>query len=149
MKRTIYILLSLLIPILSQAQKSKESTEDRQLFLKYYPSGKIHYKGYKINNKLVDTLWVFSEKGKIQVMQVQYDRLDTNKIFHFAIFKGRGGKSSGGYLIKQQGGTYILDSVWKYYRKNGSVMDSVIYKNNKQIYRARLNSKGKIVFEEK
>jgi len=43
---------------------------------------------------------------------------------------------------------FTKNGVWKWYWKNGSVMDSVIFKNDNELYRARYSKSGKLQFTE-
>jgi antitoxin component YwqK of YwqJK toxin-antitoxin module len=142
------LLLLTILPILVIGQKSSNINSQKELFIKKYPSGKLFVKGYKENGNLVDTVWTYFEDGKIKTIEVFYDKANPNRAYVYQNFRGSSVKHGSGYFNKIDD-QVVQDSVWKYYRKNGSVMDCVIYKNNKIIYRARLNSKGKVVFEEK
>ena len=82
-------------------------------------------------------------------MQVFSGYTYPREVFFVENLKGPGAKKRDGFYTQMDATTYIESKVWKYYYKNGGVMDSIIYQNGQEIYRARIDKKGKIKFEYK
>ena len=114
----------------------------------YYPDGIIKLQGNRIDNLFVDTLFSYNPKGKLVSITVYGEPTLPRIVKTYQDIKGAAAMKVVGTYIQTDVYNMKKDGIWLYYRKNGSVMDSVIFENGKQIYRARLNN-GKLLFEEK
>ena len=139
----------MILPLFAIGQKhGEESLNTKEEFIEYYPNGQIQLKGTKINQIIVDTLYTYCKNGDSQTIQIFHGMTYPRKVYYYENLKRMAAKKREGFFIQTNNTTYIKEGTWKYYYKNGQVMDSVLFKNGEQIYRARFNKKGELQFEQ-
>ena len=143
------LIIIFLISATSFIANAQTDTSQITSFDNYYPETKLRVIGKSINGILVDTLRSFYNNGKLKTIQVFKGNTYPREVYFVENLKSSYAKKLDGFYIQINDTTYIKSKVWKYYYKNGSVMDSVIYNDGIQVYRARIDKKGKIIFEEK
>ena len=119
-------------------------------FVGFYENGGIYEKSTWNKGKIVGTREIYDKKGRVLFQETyiegDYPRIIISQAYYYdflaACTYSEGTLIETGFMKNQQHG------VLKYYRRNGNLMDSVIYEYGVQIYRARFNNKGEIVFEE-
>jgi antitoxin component YwqK of YwqJK toxin-antitoxin module len=121
--------------------KSINSTNNVQEYKKLYPNGQIEVKGKKIDRVIVDTMFTYYQNGSLRTMQVFQGNQYPRKVYYYENLRHMAAKKRDGYFIQNNDTTYIKEGIWKYYYKNGQVMDSLVYKNGEEIYRIRLSKK--------
>ena len=145
-----YILIFILFNSLqSSAQETNEFSGKITPFIIYYTSGSIRCKGFTLNNNMIDTVWHYTEEGKPLMYEVFQINNGSNKAFVYYQIKENKIKHNTSYLVNTGDNHFSKDGIYKFYRNDGTLMDSIIYKNNKKYYLARFNTKGKIKFEKK
>jgi len=142
----IHLLILIAFPIIVNAQTETNKKKD---FADYYPNGKIKVKGKSMNHIIIDTLYSYYSDGDLKTMQIFQGQSYPRGVYYLANIRGATAKKVDGFDLQTNDTTYIKVGVWKYYYKNGQVMDSVVYRNGVQIYRARFNKKGTFLFEYK
>ena len=142
----LHILILIALPIMVNAQTE---TSKKKEFADYYPNGKIKVMGKSFNHVIIDTLYTYYNDGELKTMQIFHGESYPRGVYYLANIRGSKAKKVDGFDLQTNDSTYIKEGVWKYYYKNGQVMDSVIYRNGIQIYRARFNMKGTFLFENK
>lgn len=136
--------LFLFLSISTFAQNKDSITE----VLDYHSNGELQLQGKSYKDLFIDTVYTYDLKGKLKSTFIYGEPKLPRTVIVQEKLKGSGAKKLIGTYL-QTGSTIIKeDGLWLYFRGNGSLIDSVIYKNGQEIYRARLNKKGKILFEE-
>jgi antitoxin component YwqK of YwqJK toxin-antitoxin module len=114
----------------------------------YYDNGDVSMKYKTFQGVKVDTLIAFDSKGRIQAILYFGEHGSTAPIYredHY--YTGAARKSTGYYMLTEDSETVNV-GIWKYYWKNGSIMDSVVYENSGiEKYRARFGKNGSLQFE--
>ena len=149
--RTFRLFFSLLFLIISKYSFAQSlSSKDCRDTVEYYPNGNI-WKKYKFCPEgIIDTLFTYDKKGRLEVYYNFGPRYSKQPITrHIFFFSGVCREMEGHYTINQEN-LAVEVGTSKSYWKNGSLMDSIIYDNSgNQIYRARFNKKGNLQFEMK
>jgi|GEM_PF-6328156 len=146
MNKIILIIFFFPFIALGQIQKMKDSDKVKK-FKEYYSNGNIKLEASSINGILVDTLKSYFKNGELKTIQIFKGMDYPRKVYYYENLKGMAAKSREGYYLQTSNINFQEEGNWNYYYKNGKVMDSLIYKNGKQIYRARYNKGGKLKFE--
>ncbi len=124
-------------------------TKDCKDTIEYYPTGKIWKKYKNCPEVLIDTMYVYNPNGDLGMSFIFGPRGSNKPITKHSYLKSGATREIVSQYILNKDRKPVYVGVTKYYRKNGSLMDSVIYENGKVIYRARFNSKGVLRFENK
>ena len=138
------IAIIFLLPIITYGQTN--INHNYKQTIDYYPDGSIHRIIRTHNSIIVDTLRVFNKKGGIINEQYYGDATFPRIISIKQTYKSGASRSMTGYYYQPNDTTGIKHGTWKYYWKNSSIMDSIIYDMGNQIYRARFNKKGGLQF---
>jgi antitoxin component YwqK of YwqJK toxin-antitoxin module len=115
----------------------------------YAKNGRIKDSGIVIKGIHIGIRKVYDEKGRLwSVINYGDYKLPRTIVTKTYFFKGLARMNEGTYI--QTSANYRLKhGVWKWYWKNGSIMDSVIFKNDHEFYRARYSKARKLQFTEK
>ena len=118
------------------------------------------YKSYYPNHKLKDSCYY--DKGIIIGKEVFYDKKGRITFIHEYIgnsfprrIKTKAYYFSGmsryceGNMLEIRPGKAVKDGIITYYYKNMKAFDSLVFKNDIRIYRARFNKKGILEYENK
>lgn len=114
----------------------------------FYSNEVIKLQGIKINDIFVDTLFNYNPKGEITSLTIYGERALPRIVKTYQYIKGAGAMKLVGTYIQTDAHSMKKDGIWLNYRNDGTLMDSVIFDNGMQIYKARFNN-GKIISEEK
>jgi antitoxin component YwqK of YwqJK toxin-antitoxin module len=115
----------------------------------YVKNSRIKDSGLVIQGIHIGIRKVYDEKGRLWAVLNYGDyKLPRTIITKTYFFKGSAWMNEGTYI--QTSATYLTkNGTWKWYWKNGSVMDSVIFRNDHELFRARYSKSGKLQFTEK
>lgn len=117
--------------------------------IEYHPNGKF-WKKYKLCPEgIIDTMFVYKNNGNLEAYFIFGTRNSNQPIIRHLFFTSGATREIVSQYILNQDNMPIDVGATKYYRKDGTLMDSVIYENGKEIYRARFNKKGTLQFENK
>lgn len=138
-----FLLYCFYLPLLTFGQHGVSDKYETE----YFGNGEVKTKYKTFQGQKVDTLIAYDIKGRIQSILYFGDYGSTNPYREDYCYTGASRKSTGYYVIKVGTDTVIVGN-WKYYWKNGNVMDSVIYDNSgNQKYRARFGKNGMLKVE--
>jgi|GEM_PF-4697455 len=146
MKR--YLLVILLLGTMQiQAQQINLSI-DTIIKKDYSKSSRIKDSGFVIKGIYIGTRKVYDEKGRLNWIinygDYKLPRTISAKTYYF---EGPAKMSEGDYV--QTSADFITKhGIWKWYWKNGTVMDSVIFRDDYEVLRARFSKSGKLQFVE-
>ena len=118
-------------------------------FIRYYSSGEMQDSCYYDKGIIVGNAYTYDKKGRITSITEFIGKSFPRKINTKSYYYSGSCRYIEGGLIEYENGEYKNDGIFKYYWKNGQVMDSAIYENGTKIYRARFNKKGQFEFEQK
>jgi hypothetical protein len=116
--------------------------------VEFYSNRMVWKKYKKCPDGIKDTLTIYKTNGDLQAYFIYGDK-NSNKPLtkHFFYQKGPIREVVNQYMVNTD--KVLNVGAAKYYRKNGSLRDSIVYENGKEVYRARFNKKGKIISEQK
>jgi antitoxin component YwqK of YwqJK toxin-antitoxin module len=142
------LLLLFLVALQLQAQKP-DMTIDSIIKTDYIKNGQIKDSCIVIKGIHIGIRKVYDKNGRlwsvINYGDYKLPRTIATKTF---FFKGSARMNVGNYI--QTSANYLTkNGAWKWYWKNGSVMDSIIFKNDHELFRARFSKSGKLQFTEK
>jgi antitoxin component YwqK of YwqJK toxin-antitoxin module len=126
-----------------------DMTVDSIIKTDYAKNGRIKDSGTVIKGIHIGIRKVYDEKGRLWSV-INYDDYKLPRTIRTKtyFFKGSARINEGIYI--QTSANYrIKHGVWKWYWKNGSIMDSVIFKNDHELFRARFSKSRKLQFTEK
>lgn len=118
------------------------------IFVRYYPSGKMQDSCYYDKGIIVGNAYTYDKKGRI-VSITEFIGKSFPREMNVKNYYPSGTYQIEGRFIEIENRKTEKDGIWKYYWKNGQVMDSVIYENGSNVYRARFNAKGQFISEQK
>jgi antitoxin component YwqK of YwqJK toxin-antitoxin module len=169
----------LFLLIINQTVYSQDAENGSFKMREYYPNGNIkaeywlkvfnsdtlihgNYTMFSEKGKIIETsMWakgrivgireIFDKKGRVLFRETyqegEYPRTIISQAYYYEFLAGCktsiGKYIETGFMEKQPHGDV------RYIRKNGNLMDSLVFENGVNIYRARFNSKGKLILEER
>ena len=140
MKLYLAILLFLFYSVHSYCQLL--SNADCKDTIEYYGNGKVWKKYKNCPEGIIDTLYSYKLNGKLEAYFVFGARNSNQPIIrHFFYYSGTTREVVSQYILNEDNMPVDVGAK-KYYRKDGTLMDSVIYENGKEIYRANFDKKG-------
>ncbi|HZK06942.1 MAG TPA: hypothetical protein VFC92_01970 [Bacteroidales bacterium] len=175
--RSLFTILFLLV--ISQTIYSQVSEADSFMKRDYYPNGNIqaeywlkvfnsrtlihgNYTRFSEKGKIIEkSIWeegrivgireIYDTKGRILFRETyhedEYPRTIIGQAYYYGFLVAC--KTSIGKYIETGFMEKQLHGDLRYIRKNGNLMDSLFYENGVNVYRARFNSKGKLILEER
>ena len=116
-------------------------------YIEYYSNGKLKDSCYFERGIRIGTEIFYDTRGRITFMHEYLGKTFPRKIRTKAFYYSGACRYVEGNMLEKLPGTAINHGVVKYYWKNMQLMDSVIFENNKKVYRARFDKNGVFQFE--
>lgn len=147
MARFLLIILSFFMTTATLAQAQSES--ECKDMVEFYPNGKLWKKYTVCGEELADTMFIYRKNGDLESWY-DWSSYDKNQAVAFQnnLKNGACRKVLGQYTVQDEG-LPVNIGIWKYYWKNGQVMDSLIYKDGEVNYQAHFSKKGVLEYEVK
>jgi antitoxin component YwqK of YwqJK toxin-antitoxin module len=117
------------------------------IYVDYYLNGNKKNSCYYIKGVIIWKEIFYDKRGRTIFIHEYVGEKFPRKIKTKAYFYTGACRFVEGEMIEKAPGNAVRDGIVKYYWKNMQVMDSVIFENDREIYRARFSKKGKFQFE--
>ncbi len=143
-----FLLLFLLGAMQLQAQKL-DMTVDSIIKTDYAKNGRIKDSALVIKGIYIGTRKVYNKNGKLWSIINYGDYKLPRTIPTKTYFSSGSARMNEGKYIQTSENYIIKTGTWKWYWKNGSILDSVIFKNDHELFRARFSKSRKLQFTEK
>lgn len=118
-------------------------------YLEYYSNGKLKDSCHFERGIRIGVESFYDKKGRATFIHEYIGTTFPREIRTKAFYYNGVCRYCEGSMIETSPGNAVTHGVIKYYWKNMQIMDSVIFLNDKKIYRARFNKKGVFQFETK
>ena len=144
-----FLFLLLLLGTISLSAQDLNLSIDSIIRTDFSKNSRIKDSGFAIKGIHIGTRKIYNEDGKLLFIidygNYQLPRTISAKTY---FYKGTASVSEGNYI--QTSDKHIAKhGAWKWYWKNGSVMDSVIFRDDHELLRARFSKSGKLQLIEK
>lgn len=142
------LLVILLLGTMQMAAQQINLSIDTIIKKDYSKSNRVKDSGLFIKGIYIGTRKVYDEKGRLNWI-INYGNYNLPRTISTKtyFYDGPARMSEGDYV--QTSVDFITKhGIWKWYWKNGAVMDSVIFRDDYKVLRARFSKSGKLQFIE-
>ncbi len=117
-------------------------------FVELYENGKIKDSCVYKQGLIIGTQSFFDKKGRRTFEHIYLGDTIPRKVLTKAYYYTGICRFATGELLEVDSAKYITQGKSCFYWQNGNVMDSVIFKNNQKLFRARYSKFGKLEYTE-
>ena len=142
-------LLLFLLGVIQLPAQQFNVTVDSIIKTEYARNGRIKDSGLVVKGIYIGIRKIYDNEGRLSTVINYGDYILPRTIMTKTYFYTGASRMYEGEYIQTSANYITKNGAWKWYWKNGSVMDSVIFRNDHELFRARFSKSGKLQFTEK